>query len=312
MNPNTQLHMRPYQDDNDFWHMRDFLREIFPLNQRLERSWSLPRLDYWRWHYIQTCDSDPMEEVTFLWETDDGKLAAVLHAIDKGEAYLQVHPTFRSIELENEMFAVAEQHLFMRDSVGRRILFALADEDDPLRAEVLKARGYTYRDKPVYRWRRDLDASIPGVRVAPGYKIRSMGDSRDFHARSWASWRAFHPDEPDENFGGGDWYANMQSAPLYRRDLDIVAEAPNGEIASFCTIWYDDVYRSAVCVLVGTAPEHQRLGLGKAVIIEGLCRLQRMGGTRVFANGFDPPANALYGSALGTSYRAESWFKILD
>ena len=31
-----------------------------------------------------------------------------------------------------------------------------------------------------------------------------------------------------------------------------------------------------------------------------------------FANGFDPPANALYGSVLGTSYRAESWFKVLD
>jgi len=304
--------MRRYRDDNDFWRMRDLLREIFPLNQRLERSWSLPRLDYWRWHHIQTCEADPMEEVTFLWETDDGKLAAVLHAIDKGEAYLQVHPAFRSAELENEMFACAEQHLFNTDNTGRRILFALADEDDPLRATILKERGYTYRDKPVYRWWRDIDEPLPEVRMALGYTIRSMGDASDFYARSWASWRAFHPDESDEGFGGGDWYANMQSAPLYRRDLDIVAEAPNGEIAAFSTIWYDDVNRSAVCVLVGTAPEYQRLGLGKAVITEGLRRLQHMGGTRVFANGFDPPANALYGSALGTGYRAESWFKILD
>ena len=139
-----------------------------------------------------------------------------------------------------------------------------------------------------------------------------MGDASEYHARAWASWRAFHPDEPDEDFEGGDWFINLQSAPLYRRDLDIVAEAPNGEIAAFSTIWYDDWTRSAVCVQVGTAPEHQRRGLGKAVIIEGLRRLQRLGGTRVFANGFDPPANGLYASALGTSYRAESWFKVLD
>ena len=78
-----KLFMRPYQNEDDYWRMRTFLREIFLLNERLERSWSTPRLDYWRWHHIQTCESDPMEQVTFLWETVDGQLAAVLHAIDK-------------------------------------------------------------------------------------------------------------------------------------------------------------------------------------------------------------------------------------
>jgi GNAT superfamily N-acetyltransferase len=312
MKQNTKLTMRSYASDGDFWRMREFLREVFLLNGRLERSWSLSRLDYWRWHFILTCESDPMEQVTFLWETEDGKLAAILHPIWKGEAYLHVHPRFRSAELEHEILACAEQHLFMTDSAGKRILFALADEDDALRAEVFRTRGYTYRDKPVYRWRRDLDGLLPEVRVAPGYTIRSMGDASEYNARAWASWCAFHPDEPDEGFDGGKWYANMQSAPLYRRDLDIVAEAPNGEIAAFATIMYDDVTRSAVCVLVGTSPEHQRRGLGKAVITEGLRRLQCMGGTRAFANGFDLPANALYGSVLGTSYRAESWFKVLD
>jgi GNAT superfamily N-acetyltransferase len=308
----TTLKMRLYHDENDFWQMRTFLREIFLLNQRLERSWSVPRLDYWRWHFIETCESPSMEQVTFLWETAEGQLVAVLHPIFHGELYMHVHPEFRSIELESEIFACAEQHLYMKDSAGRHVLYALADEDDDLRSEVLKTRGYTYRDKPVYRWRRDLEKPLPEVNIAPGYKIRSMGGAAKFDARAWASWRAFHPDETDDGFTGGDWYTNLQSAPLYRRDLDIVAEAPNGEIAAFCTIFYDDDTRSAVCVLVGTAPEHQRRGLGKAVINEGLRRLQRMGGTRAFANGFDPPANALYKSVLGTSYRAESWFKVLD
>lgn len=311
MNQEPLLTMRNYQTEGDFWKMRDFLREIFFLNNRIERSWSVPRLDYWRWHHILTCESDPMEQVTFLWETSAGQLVAVLHAIDKGEAYLHVHPHFRSAALENEMLAVAEKQL-VNAYGGENKLFMLADEDDPLRQEVLQSRGYTYRDAPVYRWRRDLDAPLPEAKIAHGYKIRSMGDSSEFEARAWASWRAFHPNEPDEGFDGGDWYTNLQSAPLYRRDLDIVAGAPNGEIAAFSTIFNDDVTRCAVCVLVGSAPEHQRRGLGKAVIIEGLRRLRLMGGTRAFANGFDPPANALYGSALGTSYRAESWYKIIE
>ena len=312
MERNPELIRRRYRDDDDFWRMRAFLRETFLLNDRIERSWSTPRLDYWRWHFIQTCETEPMTQVAFLWETQDGRLVAVLHPIVKGEAYLQVHPHFRSPELEDEMLACAENHLWGAYDAGERRLYTLADEDDDLRREVLKARGYTYRDRPVYRWRRDLDLPVPEAKVSPGYTIRSMGDTSEYDARAWASWRAFHPDEPDDGFDGGDWYANLQSAPLYRRDLDIVAEAPSGEIAAFCTIWYDDFTRSAVCVMVGTAPEHQRRGLGKAVITEGLRRLQCMGGTRAFANGFDPPANALYCSTLGTSYRAESWFKILD
>jgi mycothiol synthase len=260
---------------------------------------------------IKTCKSNPIEQVTFLWETRDGRLVAVLHAIGMGEAYLHINPLFRSVELENEMMAYAEKYLSMECSDGRRRLFVLADEDDELRTEVLTARGYLYREQPVYRWRRDLDGPLPEIELPMGYSVRSMGDASEYDARSWASWRAFHPDEPDNAYEGGAWYANLQSAPLYRRDLDIVAQAPNGEIAAFSTIWYDDVTRSAVCVLIGTAPEYQRLGLGKAVMIEGLGRLQRMGGRRAFANGFDPSANALYRSVLGTSCRAESWFKEL-
>ena len=136
-----------------------------------------------------------------------------------------------------------------------------------------------------------------------------MGDVNEFPARSWASWRAFHPDEPDEGYEGWEWYLNIQSAPLYRRDLDIIAATPTGEIAAFCTLWFDDVTRSAVCVLVGTAPEHQRRGLGKAVMYAGLRRLRHMGGTRAFANGYDSPANTLYGAVLGSRDLSQPWVK---
>jgi hypothetical protein len=100
--------------------------------------------------------------------------------------------------------------------------------------------------------------------------VRALGEVEELPARSWASWRAFHPDEPDERYQGWEWYHNIQRIPLYRRDLDVVAVAPNGEIASFCTVWFDDVTRTGVFEPVGTAPEHQRRGLGKAVMCEGL------------------------------------------
>ncbi len=71
------------------------------------------------------------------------------------------------------------------------------------------------------------------------------------------------------------------------------AVAPNGEYAAFCTIWFDDVTRSAYFEPVGTAPQHQRRGLGKAVMCEGLRRLKRMGATLALVGSYMPPAHAL-------------------
>jgi GNAT superfamily N-acetyltransferase len=139
-----------------------------------------------------------------------------------------------------------------------------------------------------------------------------MGDEGEHPARSWASWRAFHADEADAAYDGDfAWFGHLQEAPLYRRDLDVVAATEGGELAAFCTLWYDDATRSAVCVLVGTAAEHQRRGLGKAVMHEGFRRLQRMGGTRAFATAYDAPAGALYGSMMDAYDLAETWHKVV-
>lgn len=299
---------RPLQSEDDYWRIRNFLRQLFLLHGRQELSWHVARLDYWRWHFIknlQVCP--PLEQMMFLWETAAGDLGAVLHPFGMNEAFLAVHPVFRTAELEQEIIAVAETRFVQPDDQGRRRLLIMVDAGDTLRQEVLTARGYTRREPPIHRWWRDLQVPLPQKRAISGYTIRALGDGDELTARSWASWRAFHPDEPADAYEGWEWYLNIQSAPLYRRDLDLVAVASGGEIAAFCTIFYDDFTRSAVCVLVGTVPEHQRHGLGKALIAEGQLRLKSMGATRLFANAYDPPADALYGSALGNLALSYSW-----
>ena len=106
------------------------------------------------------------------------------------------------------------------------------------------------------------------------------------------------------------WYRNIQSAPLYRRDLDLVAVSPEGAIASFCTIWFDDVTRSACFEPVATVPARRRLGLARAVLTEGLRRLQRLGAARALVGGYSPAANALYRSVMGPEHElSEPWVK---
>ncbi|KPL76859.1 hypothetical protein ADN00_09655 [Ornatilinea apprima] len=97
--------------ESDFFRARNFLREVFLANERLEHSWTVARLDYWRWHFIATCQfTRPFDQVMVGWQTATGELAAVMHAFGFGEIRAHIHPRYRSAALEDEMFSYAEQH----------------------------------------------------------------------------------------------------------------------------------------------------------------------------------------------------------
>ncbi|MBU0492881.1 MAG: GNAT family N-acetyltransferase [Chloroflexi bacterium] len=310
------LAMRVYQTEDDYWRIRAFLRKVFLINGRRELSWQAARFDYWRWHGIENLGDGRLEEDVFLWELADGQIAAVLNREGPGDAFLQMHPDHRTPELEEEMLIVAEGRLAVPGDDGRRRLHVWANEHDDARHNILMRRGYAKGEWPDAQERqrqRSLDRPIPEAPPAPGYTVRSLGDVDELPARSWLSWRAFHPDAPDEDYDGGDWYRNIQRAPLYRRDLDIVAVAPNGELAAFCTIWYDDVTRTGYFEPVGTEPTHQQRGLGKTVMCEAMRRLQRLGGTLATVGGGSPAANALYGSVVSPEYELfEPWVRVLS
>ncbi len=305
---------RPYQTEDDFWRMREFLRQVFILNGRLERSWPVARLEYARWHGCMNCAKMPLEEAFFLWEAD-GQLVALLTAEGGlGDAHMSVHPAWHTTELEEEMLRMAEERLAGVQPDGSHKLYLWAMEQDSLRQELFTRHGYSKESSwAEHQWHRDLDGPIPDVPVPAGYTIRSLGDGLELLERCYASGLGFHQGDIKiavENRDDPTWYRNIQTAPLYRRDLDLVAVAPDGAIASFCTIWFDDVTRTAYYEPVATVPAHQKRGLGKAVLTEGLRRLQRMGATRAFVGGHSVAANALYRSVMGPEHELyEPWGK---
>jgi mycothiol synthase len=294
------LSFRHYRDDSDYWRARTFLRELHQLDDRPGGNWHVALLDYWRWHWLENVVERTLDELC-LWETESGELAAILNQGDPGVCHLQVHPDYRTEGLENEMIAAAEREYTAPESDCRRVVWVWTMEDDELRPGVLARRGFTLQPEgghsTEHEGRRNLARPIPAAPLAKGFAIRSMGDHDELPRRSLASWRAFHPDEPEEGCDAtGAWYRNVQRAPLYRRDLDVVVLAPNGDIASFATCYYDDASRSGVFVLDGTASAYQRLGLAKAVMTEALRRLQERGATMAYVSWYEAPAGALYES----------------
>jgi mycothiol synthase len=74
----------------------------------------------------------------------------------------------------------------------------------------------------------------------------------------------------------------MMSTPQYIRELDLVAVAPNDELAAFCVCGFDDPARKiGYTDPVGTHPTYQRRGLGRALISAGLLTLKNAGANTV-------------------------------
>ncbi len=304
---------RPYQVEEDYWRMRDFLRRVYLLNDRREYSWHVSRLDYARRHALANIARLTLADVATLWE-DDGELVAFIMPDGKrGEAHLCVDPTQRSPELETEMLDRAEETLTSELEDGARRLFVWAIEGDALRQELLTRRGYVRDDWPESQWRRDLSSPIPDAPLAPGYTIRPLRDGLELLERCYASGLGFHQGDirvAVDNRDDPGWYRNIQTAPLYRRDLDLVAVTTDGAIAAFCTIWFDDVTRSGCFEPVATVPAHQRRGLGRALLTEGLRRMQRVGALVACVGGYSAEANGLYRAVMGDDHDVyEPWVK---
>jgi len=302
--------IRNYQNEDDSRQIRRFLQEVSLLNDRHEYSWSLLRWDYWVWHVNMNIFHLDLKEVVHLWMAD-GKLVAMLNPDTPGEAFFQVHPMHHTEALLGEMLDMAEAKLPSIKENGRCELIAWVNEKDALHKDLLTRRGYTRsKYKAEHMRRRFLTQPIPESVSPGGYTVRALGDESELPARSWLSWKAFHPDEPDEKYQGWEWYKNVQSIPLYRRNLDIVAVAPGGELAAFCTVWVDDVTGTAVFEPVGSHPDHQKRGLGKAVMSEGLRRAQKLGATLATVSSYTTGAHALYDSMGFTEFDLlEPWIK---
>jgi ribosomal protein S18 acetylase RimI-like enzyme len=103
-------------------------------------------------------------------------------------------------------------------------------------------------------------------------------------------------------------------ASFYREDLDIIAVDPEDSFTAFCTVRMDPLSKIAELEPVGTHPDYRKLGLGKAVICEGLKRLEKYKPSAMVIIGAAPSEGArrLYESVgfvnEGTLHR---WVKAL-
>jgi GNAT superfamily N-acetyltransferase len=295
--------LRHYDGSDDYRLIDHFLIEHYrPDNQ--DGNWVQPAWEYMHSHPF--LDQASLGKIG-IWE-DAGEIVAVAHyEWALGEAYFQFHPDYRF--LRDAMLGYAEENLVARSKDGRKTLQVLVNDNDEALMGLVRERGYQ-KDaggaRPMYRF--EIPSPFPAVRLPAGFRLKSLAEDCDWVKINRVLWRGFnHPGEPPaEEIEGRK---QMQDTPNFRHDLKLVVEAPNGDLASFCGMWYEPTNHYAYVEPVATDPDYRRMGLGRAAVLEGIRRCGALGATVAFV-GSDQP----FYQAMGFTkvYLSECWQKSLD
>jgi predicted N-acetyltransferase YhbS len=144
---------------------------------------------------------------------------------------------------------------------------------------------------------------FPAVTVPPGFCLKSLAEENDLRKVNRLLWRGFgHGDAPPDD--GTDDRRFMQSAPNYRKELNIVVEAPCGAWASYCGMWFEPVHGLAYVEPVATDPDFRRLGLARAAVLESIRRCGEMGAKTAWV-GTAMPFYLSFG--FRPAYRSAAW-----
>ncbi len=266
-----QVTVRHYNQAADYENVGRFLvRTYRPQGGHV--NWLQPRWEYMHYHpLIRGVDLSAIG----IWEAH-GQIVGVVHPEHAmGLAYFEIDPEYAS--LKREMLTYAEEQMSTCKEGARRLRAFINDEDDDFQKVAsemayVKGRGCEEMSHLV------IPAPFPAIPVPPGFRLKSLADDNDLRKIDRVLWRGFdHGDEPPDD--GIDDRKFMQSAPNFRKDLNIVVEAPDGNFVSYCGMWYEPVHAIAYVEPVATDPEYRRMGLGSAAVLEGVRRCGEMGAT---------------------------------
>jgi predicted N-acetyltransferase YhbS len=269
--------------ENDFIRVRDFLSRTYR-DGSVNGNWFIDRWNFCR-YFSQAMNHtfDIWPETVGLWEDGNGSILALVNSEGEnhGEVFFQMEDIPFSDDMLAEMLDFSEKHLSVKEETGRFIYLRVGQGEQSLK-RIMAGRGYSLLD-----WKETnlvLDLSPPFDYSLPeGFKIVDSSDVSDWH-KGFAHGRAFgyyKESGPDNGDGEAAWTL-LRQAPDYNKDLDLAVLDEKGFIASFACLWFDEKNKIGILEPVGTIPEYRRTGLGKAVIYEGIRRIQQYGARKLY------------------------------
>ncbi len=236
---------------------------------------------------------DPTRDLR-LWNDEAGQLYGFSHLELRGSEHetdgmlwFRVHPEARDGSLEAAIINWAATRLneVQRERGGTVKLYAGTNSLDAWRIATLEQHGFT----PVrYLLRMDhpMAAPLPEPELPPGFTLRPLAGEAEVAAwvemfnLSFIDHWNHHPLTVEQRL-------YIMSEPDYNPDYDLIAVGPDGTFAAFCACAFDneELARSGQRIgwiyVLGTRRGFRSMGLGRAMLLAGMRRLQADGVTTV-------------------------------
>jgi ribosomal protein S18 acetylase RimI-like enzyme len=175
-----------------------------------------------------------------------------------------------------------------------RFSIGIVSEQDTERIDELTRLGFVQRDEPWPVFERPTTGGVPAASLPSELTLRTVRGENEHELRAAAARRAFASTMDVDTHNAR--YLRFMRSPAYVAEHDVVAVVDTGRIASFAVYWPDDELSLAQFEPVGTDPDFQGRGIGRAVIAFALERLAQDGieRARVMTNASNTNAIRFY------------------
>ena len=254
----------------DYHRVKHFLKKLYTPGYPYG-NWLWNR---WEWAFSLPNLNEKELSRMGVWEMDGEIVGLASYEEDIGEAWLSLTPGIPG--LKRAMAEYAIHHMAKKDESGVTAVQVNVDGSDVEFMAILAELGYAPRNHSEYTAKYDIPSPFPEIVLPEGYSLVSLAEENDLFKINRMLWRGFnHEGEAPESLLPARSLA--QAGPSFNKALTLAVKAPNGEFVSYCGMWYDPAEDYAMVEPVATDPDYRRLGLGKAVVLEGIRRCGELG-----------------------------------
>jgi mycothiol synthase len=222
------------------------------------------------------------QRLAALWEDAGGQLVAYALMAQPGCILtFQVHPQAQGQGIEAEILAwgLAQTQLIAQTSGAPRDLWCRCHAVEQERRSILEAAGFQPIFERDLRLVHPLDVPLSPTSLLSGFSLKPGVKQEEFDA-----YQKLH----QAVFDGIGINMDYHESSTYQAELDLIAVEPAGRFGAFCQCelkWVTDQQGERLVGavgVIGTRPELQHQGLGRALLLTGLSLLQERGATSAY------------------------------
>ena len=229
---------------------------------------------------LEEVSGTPQGQATIrMWE-DSERVPVGFSLLDGSFIAFEISPQVAFDDLARQMIAWSMERLASGDgSPAPPVeLVTACREEDTRRIAFLERQGFVAQPVRTLRFIRSLEESPPAPRLPEGFLIRPIAGEDEVVA-----WVALHRAAHGTENMTIEFRLSMMRTPEYDRELDLVAVAPQGQLAAYVMCHFspeENLLRKQKVGFtdpVATHPDFQRRGLARALLLTGFSRLKERG-----------------------------------